>query len=333
MRKSIRISIDPKKRFGAMAKPGEIAFGTQTHLITKPKKMPTLEQLILEAQLDAKKAKHKRKIAQKTQKDPIQVRIAQLNHLKAVRALNQLHQTEALTEYNAIQKKYKNMTINDPTQFLYYRNTLGEIAQRVKFIESLLRTNTTQQEKLKTELTQLLRTQEPTKSQNTNKTRTNPKRFNFSQNQKADLDLLLDSFSKEKKEEHALIQILRNLPKNDLRRAEHIIRLKKIITNLKYLNGLLEEASRAEKTPSVRTNRADIYKVKQREKKLKEEYKIILKLLGKTHPQTIEKNIEYLRTKRSRLVKELRLSQSKKEKRIIQQLISSIDTEIKKLAE
>jgi len=41
MARIIKIGIDSKRRFGAMARPGEIVFGTHTHLLqTKKRNKP-----------------------------------------------------------------------------------------------------------------------------------------------------------------------------------------------------------------------------------------------------------------------------------------------------
>ncbi len=327
MKKIIKISTDPKRRFGAMAKPGEIVFGTHTHLITRPKTQPTIQQLLIEAQKKAKEMKLKHKIAQKSKNNPVQTKITELRHLEAVENLHQLRRAMALKEYNALQKQLKNKTVTDPIEFLANKNSIYTLANRVKFIENLIDVNKSQQETIKRDLTEFLRSPIKLKAKKSIQVKKVSAKREYTLEQQKNLDILLDSLSEQKKLEDGLINIIKRLPLNDPRRTKHLAELKGVRTNLKYLPDLLVEESRffEPKTKKIKTR---FEKAKEAEIIALEDYQKTARILRPWHAETKEMRIDYLRAKRSRLYEEERITTSKKEKSRVNSMIRAVENEI-----
>ena len=326
MKKPIRISTDPKRMFGAMAKPGEIVFGTHTHLITRPTAQPTIQQLLIEAQKKAKEAKLKHKAAQKASTNPIQIKITKLRHLESVWNLHQLHRAVALKEYNALQKSLKNKTTTDAREFIADKNSIYTLADRVKFIENLIDVNRSQQETIKRELTDLLRAPIELKAKKQIQVKRTAKKVAYTLEQQKNLDLLLDSLSEQKKLEAKLIDTINRLPVDDKRRVSYLEQLRGVRTNLRYLPGLLADESRVQ-TPKTKTR---VEKAKEVETTALEDYQRTARILRPEHAETKEMRIHYLRAKRSRLYEEGRIAKGKKEKNRVDSMIRAVENEITK---
>ena len=318
MKKTILISKDPKRMFGTMAKPGEIIFGTHTHLITKPKAQPNLQQLLIEAQKKAREAKLKHKAAQRSNTNPIQIKITELRHLQAVEPIHQLHRSQALKDYNALQKQLKNKTTNDPKEFLAIRNSVHTLANRVRFIENLIDLNKSQQETVKRQLIESLRAPVKLKAKKSIQEK-RTKRVDYTLEQQKNLDILLDSLNEQKRLETKLLEIIKHLPQNSQKRVHYLEQLKGVRTNLRYLPGLLTDESQMQ-APKIKTR---VQKAKEAEKEALQTYDTTARILNYDHPQQIEMRLNYFKAKRSRLFEEGRLAKPKTQER------AKIDAELR----
>jgi|GEM_PF-2281282 len=327
MRRIIKIKVDPKIKFGAMARPGEITFGTHTHLLEKAKTKPTFEQILNETRTRTKKAKQGRIAAERNGEKTIKARIARLRHLEATIELHNLNRATALKEYAALQKEIKRNNPTTPREFLIQKNRIYSLTQRVRFIEELIDKTNAQAEKEKRELTQMLSFPTSPKKKIITKRRTKRKQVTLTEEKREEINGLLDSLNNAKRRVKEASNKLTNTPWWNKKEISRLLRqLKKANIDLEYIPWLLEKATKETTTPGGRVANA-----RKNEETALREYNLASKILKRAHPEVREMRIEYLRAKRSRLYEEGRTAkQGTKERAKIDSQLREIEKEITK---
>ncbi|MDD4128120.1 MAG: hypothetical protein PHY04_00080 [Candidatus ainarchaeum sp.] len=165
MPKQIKITINPKMRFGASAKPGEITFGTHTHL-TQYKKPSKIELRLLKTQKAFKETSElMKKIAPNRS---IKTMLAELKRVQAINQFSSAQRMALISNYSELKGLAKKTTT------LELKKRFEQKAQttydRVKKLEELMQNSRIIEENLKEHLTLALNQKEKPKKKKANHT-------------------------------------------------------------------------------------------------------------------------------------------------------------------
>jgi len=280
-----------------------------------------------QAQLKARMKKAERLAAERAGKSTIKARTKRLRHLESVIELHKIHRKLALADYNALQKELKGKTTTNPREFIEQKNAIYSLAQRVRFVEELLDRTTGQAEKERKELTRILSIPVRTKQKRVIIKKAPKKPKPLTQEQKEEIDGLLDSLNKAKKRKEDAHEALSKIPHWKRRDISRLIKqLREANTDLDYIPWLLEKTTQG-KTGT--RGRVDI--AREKEAQAFSDYSRTMRILRGAHPQITEMRIEYLKAKRTKLFEEGRTAKTgTKERAKIDAQLKETEREIAK---
>jgi len=180
MTPSIKIKVDPKKRFGVSAKPGEITFGTHAHL-NHFNPQSEIELRLLIAQKKMKKANERMKNVKENRS--IKTMLETLNATKATKELASTQKMALLSNYKEL-KALKAKT-KDKITAKRYQQRAEQTYRKVRQREDILGEAQEFEEILKEHLTIALRN-------NKKKVRIKKPKI-FTEKEKKEADQLLDT--------------------------------------------------------------------------------------------------------------------------------------------
>jgi len=241
----IKIGIDPKKRFGVSAKPGEITFGTHSHLLhyTPP------QGLKLRLLIAKKRIKTATNEVRKVQRNrSIRTMLATLNATKAARKLALTERMAFLLEFQRL-KTLQERSKNEKTAKRYQQQA-NQVYRKIRRREAIMKDAMEIEEKLKVPLTKALSNKTELKTKKMQTKVTPP----LNESEKKDIDLLLDTKSMYVKRRESLLKEIRrgNLSTAELIRKR--MQLNDTELSLKDTNRLLRNMVNSSQKAKVKKN-------------------------------------------------------------------------------
>ena len=180
----IKIGIDPKKRFGVSAKPGEITFGTHTHLNHYiPPQGLELRLLIAQRKMRTANAK----MLQVPKNRSIKTMLAELNQVRSVLALASAQRMALLSNYQELKMLKEKATTSARKK---YQKRAEREYTKVRSKEKLINDAREYEKRLKEHLTKALSNKVELKTKKSQK-EVNAK--TLGEEEKENVDMLLDT--------------------------------------------------------------------------------------------------------------------------------------------